>query len=170
MAGKSFMRGTMTLLPDCVEPLRPVLTLQGSWVDVACPQLNNQVGYKVLCYANTGVMMPGALATRPPNGWPMDCFTLNGNEYSFVVGFRDDFMVQQAFVSMLPAITSNFTIERDVSELAPTFDSDVGYGTHVDLITEQDKDLLERYTNEALLSLQLFLFHKLTDDDKLFVS
>lgn len=171
MSGRSFMRGSLTLKPEFDSCLSPILTLEDSWSNLDNPTLNKELGVVLLKNAPQGMFMPGGLISRPPKGWSFDKFSKDGLYYEFVVGFKDELGVQGAFISLLPFIADTFYVERDLTEVELTYDyENTEFGTRVEVIGPDSVDLLNKYKKEVAMTLSLFLFYALTDEELEYVN
>jgi hypothetical protein len=157
MSGRSFMRGTVHVLPE-FDFVLPVLSLSSSWLSIDDPRVNDNLGFMLLKLDPYGSLMPGGIASRPPPGWPFAPIQINGNTFEFVVGFKDDRDVQSAFISLINHISKEFTIERDLTELELTYDyAATPYGTRTEKYSQNDKDAIALI--EKNLAMRLFLFY-----------
>lgn len=122
VANRTFMRGKLSLRLEHMDELRPRFLWEKSWSDVTHPDITSCLGFTLLTHAGPkGNFVPGGLDDRPPRGWGFEPMRIQDNRVSFIMGFKDDLKLQQAFVSLLPVIAYEWELEQDWTETTTAF-------------------------------------------------
>ena len=163
MANRTFMRGKFTLRLEHMDELRPRFFWKNSWSDVKHPDVIATLGYALLKSAGVkGDLVPGGLDDRPPRGWGFQTMQMHNNSVKFVMGFKDELKLQQAFVSLLPVIAYEWEIEQDWRETATAFYNEDDPAFYTDTVTRWDSKIsrsvenAEEVVEHTLMQLAMF--------------
>lgn len=124
MGDYTHMRGTAKIKPELVAVLAPFFNSvredteeAGDWrtIEGLPNSIKEHPGYKLLCHNNLGHWTPHAMSSATP---PWDekvgrCSVDENGVLAFACGFENYERQQEAFLSLLPEIATEWDIEQD---------------------------------------------------------